>query len=89
MLTITKERGNIGYLMYLADATGYLGYCVVMLYKNLAPKDMDFIQFFSVTSWIVAIFAGCCFAFAGWFFTLKHKINSPGILPDKGEEAKA
>lgn len=89
MLAVTKERGNIGYLMYLADAIGYLGYCVVMLYKNLAPKDMDFIQFFSVTSWIVAIFAGCCFAFAGWFFTLKHKINSPGILPETDEEEKA
>src|SRR5262249_37173962 len=38
LIAMTRERGNIGYLMYLADAFGYLGYVAVMLARNfLAP----------------------------------------------------
>ncbi len=35
MLAMTRERGNIGFLMYLVDATGYLGYVGVMIARNL------------------------------------------------------
>ncbi|MFM7317627.1 MAG: DUF5690 family protein [bacterium] len=33
-LALTRDRGNVGYLMYLADSFGYLGYVAVMLWKN-------------------------------------------------------
>jgi hypothetical protein len=31
LLAVTRDKGNIGYLMYLVDAFGYLGYVAVML----------------------------------------------------------
>ena len=31
LIAMTRERGNLGFLMYLADAVGYLGYAVVMV----------------------------------------------------------
>ncbi len=76
LLAVTRETGNIGYLMYLADAIGYLGYCGVMFYKNLSPKTENFLSFFTSTSWVVAIFAASCFAVSGWYFVLKHKTRS-------------
>src|SRR5271165_6240451 len=31
LIAMTRDRGNLGYLMYLADAFGYLGYPIFML----------------------------------------------------------
>jgi hypothetical protein len=37
-IAMTRDRGTIGYLMYLADAFGYLGYVAVLLARQ-ATKD--------------------------------------------------
>ncbi len=34
MLAMTREKGNLGFLMYLADSFGYLGYVAVLLGKG-------------------------------------------------------
>lgn len=46
LIALTREKGNIGFLMYLADATGYLGYCAVMLARSSLRPDEDFLPFF-------------------------------------------
>src|SRR5262249_49619512 len=57
LLAMTRDRGNIGYLMYLADSFGYLGYVAVLLARNaLGPAD-DFLAFFLTLSWVIA---GAC-----------------------------
>lgn len=33
-LAMTRDKGNVGYLMYMADSIGYLGYVAVMLVRN-------------------------------------------------------
>ncbi|HEY5313784.1 MAG TPA: DUF5690 family protein, partial [Pirellulales bacterium] len=41
LLAMTREHGNLGFLMYVADSIGYLGYVVVMLSQStLAGDDM-------------------------------------------------
>jgi hypothetical protein len=47
LLAMTRERGNIGYLMYVADAWGYLGYVAVMLGKNFAPGGQNVMGVFT------------------------------------------
>lgn len=46
LIALTREKGNIGFLMYLADATGYLGYCAVMLSRSALRPREDFLPFF-------------------------------------------
>ena len=46
LIALTRDRGNIGYLIYLADAAGYLGYAVVMLLKSAFPSEPAFLPFF-------------------------------------------
>jgi hypothetical protein len=31
LLAMTRDRGNVGFLLYVADSFGYLGYVAVML----------------------------------------------------------
>lgn len=54
MIAMTRDRGNMGYLMYLADSFGYLGYVVVLLARNLFGPVENFLSFFLTLSWIIA-----------------------------------
>ncbi len=71
LIALTRDRGNIGYLMYLADAFGYLGYVVVMLAKNIFAPPGDFFLFFTSASWIVC---GACLAalIPCWIYFVRH-----------------
>ena len=52
LIAITRDRGNIGYLMYLADAFGYLGYVGVMLARNFGHGGA-ILPLFKTTAWVV------------------------------------
>lgn len=57
MIAALRETGTIGYLMYLADALGYLGYIGVMLYRNSVTSDRNFLTLMNRTSVVVAALA--------------------------------
>ena len=57
MIAAFRETGTIGYLMYLADAVGYLGYVCVMLLKNMtSEKKIDFLE---LVIWVSVAVALC------------------------------
>ena len=51
LLAAFKEAGNVGFLMYIADAIGYLGSVAVMLWRNFGHADMSWLQFFGQLCW--------------------------------------
>ncbi len=53
IVAVTPEKGNVGYLMYLADSTGYLGYVVLMLVKDKLPGGEDTFSFLTQLCWVV------------------------------------
>ncbi|MCC9658083.1 DUF5690 family protein [Rhodopirellula sp. JC737] len=57
MIAALKETGNVGYLMYLADALGYLGYVGVMLFRNSVTADRQFLPLLNQVSIGVAAIA--------------------------------
>jgi hypothetical protein len=57
LIAMTRDRGNICYLMSLADSFGYLGYVVVLLARNLLAPREHFLSFFLTLSWVIA---GAC-----------------------------
>ena len=44
MLAAFREIGTIGYLMYLADAIGYLGYVAMMVFRHWVSTDVNFLN---------------------------------------------
>jgi hypothetical protein len=75
LIALTRERGNIGYLMYLADAAGYLGYAGLMLARNALPTGESFLVFFTHLSiWIFALaLAALLLALAFYMRSLPHE----------------
>lgn len=53
LMAMTRDRGNMGYLMYLADAVGYLGYAGVVAVHTFLPFRGDFLPWFSGLAWLV------------------------------------
>ena len=54
LIAVTRDRGNIGYLLYLADAFGYLGYVAVMVAKNFFHIGGSVLVLFTTLGWVVA-----------------------------------
>lgn len=52
LLAMTRERGNLGFLMYLADAFGYLGYVLIMFSRKLLAGREHFLAFFESVCWV-------------------------------------
>jgi hypothetical protein len=53
MLATFKEAGNVGFLMYVADATGYLGSIAVLFYKYFSIKNFTWLGFFVQGTYVV------------------------------------
>jgi MFS family permease len=49
-----RIKGNAGFLIYLADAFGYLGSVVVLLYKNFGQYGLSWLHFFMYSAYAVA-----------------------------------
>jgi hypothetical protein len=70
LIAMTRDRGNIGYLMYLADAFGYLGYVGVMLVRNFG-RGGEMLPLFRATAWAVAGLSVLALVVAMGFFALR------------------
>ncbi len=58
MIAAFRETGTLGYLMYLADALGYLGYVAVLVSRNLIESrqsDVHYLGLLVGTSSIAAV----------------------------------
>ncbi|TWT33804.1 hypothetical protein KOR34_36380 [Posidoniimonas corsicana] len=55
MIALFRDKANLGYLMYLADAFGYLGYVAVLLLRNSWSGEMDFLRATILTSLTVSV----------------------------------
>ncbi len=52
-IALTRDRANLGFLMYLTDSAGYLGVCGVMLTRGNLVSEGSILGFFLETGiWI-------------------------------------
>jgi hypothetical protein len=74
LVALTKERANIGFLMYVADSAGYTGYILIMLFKYIAPPAAHGVLGLFLTLAVVLSFAGIVLLiFCYRYFTQKFK----------------
>ncbi len=54
-LSVYKVKGNMGFVMYIADAFGYLGTVLVLLIKEFVQIKYSWISFFSLLFYVAGI----------------------------------
>jgi len=67
-LAMTRERGNLGFLMYVADSIGYLGYVAVMLLHHVVRSSDNLLDSFLVLGWLVTLASAGALVGCGWYF---------------------
>jgi hypothetical protein len=55
LIAASRRPGNLGFLMYVADAVGYLGYAVVMVARAAHPAPGAVLPFFRTSLMVVAV----------------------------------
>jgi hypothetical protein len=75
LIAITRHKANIGFLMYIVDSVGYLGYNVLLIAAGFIFPNWNLPQLFF--SWITILgFAGLALSAGSWiYFTQKLSRN--------------
>src|SRR3546814_5556582 len=60
MIASFRVRGNVGFVMYIADAMGYLGSVIMLLVKELVGAEMNWSDFFREGGLVVGLFGSGC-----------------------------
>ncbi|HEY4196860.1 MAG TPA: DUF5690 family protein, partial [Mucilaginibacter sp.] len=68
LLASFHYKGNVGFLIYVADSMGYLGSVSVLLVKELGHPDISWGTFFKEGVMTVAIVGGICAALSLIYF---------------------
>jgi hypothetical protein len=67
MIAITRHKANIGFLMYIVDSIGYLGYNVLLIAAGFIFPNWNLPQLFF--SWITILgFAGLALSIVSWIY---------------------
>lgn len=75
MIAAFRIAGNVGFVMYLADAMGYLGSVSVLLYRQFASPDISWVYFFSNMLVFVAVSGIICVFLSLQYFHRKYGSN--------------
>jgi Family of unknown function (DUF5690) len=77
LLAVLKEKGNVGFLFYLADFSGYLATVFILIYQNFGTQKTSWLGFLMGLAQILPIF--CIVSITVSFFYFNWKLN-----PEKG-----
>lgn len=68
-----REKGNVGFLMYVADSIGYLGSVAVLLWRNFGAGEMSWLSFYLKLCNMVGGLIIVLIASSYWYFLRKKK----------------
>ncbi len=79
LLAAFREPGNVGFLMYVADAIGYLGSVLVLLWRNFGFSKMSWIEFYCALCYVGSSLIIAMMVFSWVFFQSKSRVDRTGL----------
>ncbi len=73
LIAAFKITGNVGFLIYIADAWGYLGSMSVMLTKEIAGLQLTWIEFYPISVVIFSVIGVLATLFSLFYFSVRYK----------------
>lgn len=77
LLAMTRDKGNIGFLMYIADSFGYLGYAAVILGKSSLSERLDAFPLFLSVCWASVVVSFVCLVGTWAYFATRGRHLTP------------
>ena len=73
MIAATGRVGTAGFLIYLADASGYVGSVALLLFRNFGVADMDWLSFFIGICYTAAVVSLALVLASAVFFARRQR----------------
>ena len=82
LIAASGTVGTAGFLIYVADASGYLGSCALLVWRNFGLVDLNWLQVFTASAYGASIIGMILMALSGAYFLRKTAPVKPfGIEP--------
>lgn len=75
ILATFKTAATVGFLIYLADAFGYIGSVSVILYKELGNAQLSWLEFFVRSAYTLSVLGTLFMLLALRYFMTKKKVS--------------
>lgn len=82
MIALFKQKANAGFLIYVADASGYLASVAILLYKNFGAADLSWLDFFVKASYVLAIAGVILMVISYIYFNRKAEVDKVESLSE-------
>ena len=68
LVAVSGRVGTAGFLIYVADSSGYLGSVGVLLWRNFGNTALDWLQFFVMGAYVTSVIGTAGTLFAALYF---------------------
>jgi hypothetical protein len=72
LIAVSGTVGTAGFLIYVADASGYLGSCALLLWRNFGLLQLNWLQVFTAAAYATSILGTLFVAMSAAFFYAKR-----------------
>jgi len=81
LVAFSGRIATAGFLIYVADASGYMGSMLLLLWRNFGGFQLDWLQFFIVTAYATSLAGAVLTALAAFYFSTNARKQSAAVLP--------
>ncbi len=73
LIATFRQVANVGFLIYVADAFGYMGSVGILIYKNFGAPNLSWLSFFTNISYVLAVIGAIGITLSILYFYWKKK----------------
>jgi hypothetical protein len=88
LIAFSGRVATAGFLIYVADASGYLGSVALLLWRNFGGFRLDWLQFFTLSAYATSLAGAVLTALAALYFRGRAHQGAQGALPLQVEVAQ-
>jgi hypothetical protein len=81
LIAYSGRVATAGFLIYVADASGYFGSVALLLWRNFGGFKLDWLQFFTLSAYATSVIGGALTALAAIYFGLHARRKAGAVAP--------
>jgi hypothetical protein len=87
LIAVTRERANVGFLMYIVDSVGYTGYIGLLLLRYLTPVSESILSIFLKLCVGLGILGALIMIFCYMYFKIRLSNNQKPVINFSTEQS--
>ena len=83
LVAVSGRVANAGFLIYVADSSGYMGSAAVLLWRNFGQSSLNWLQFFIMGAYVTSLIGAGATAVAAIYFyrrSAAHRADAQAVV---------